>query len=106
MFLITACILGFSAGLVVPASTATEVPCNSGPPEPIQLRVLNGGDICFGGAVGVESVGLTISFMDSGGYYGNLFIQKNDQCVIQSFRRRQAVPVNAIVCAIEITPRP
>ena len=105
VFLITACILGFTAGLVAPASAATEVPCNSGPPEPIQLRVHNGGDICFGGSVGVESVGLTIAFMDSGGYYGNLFIQAHDQCVIQPFRRRSGSPVNAIVGAIEIEPR-
>jgi hypothetical protein len=45
----------------------TEVPCNSGPPAPIQLRVRNGGDICFGGTIGVESVGLDIAFMHSGG---------------------------------------
>jgi hypothetical protein len=85
---------------------AVEVPCNSGPPEPIQLRVQDGGDICFGGSPGVESVALTIAFMDSGDYKGNIFIQRNNQCVIQSFRPRRAIAVNAIVCAIEITEPP
>jgi hypothetical protein len=85
---------------------AVEVPCNSGPPEPIQLRVLDGGDICFGGSPGVESVALTIAFMDSGDYTGNIFIQRKDQCVIEPFRPRRATAVNAIVCAIEITEPP
>jgi hypothetical protein len=98
---------GAGRGQTRPADIqAGEVPCNSGPPEPIQLRVLDGGDICFGGSPGVESVALPIAFMDSGDYTGNIFIQTKDQCVIQAFRPRRATAVNAVVCAIEITERP
>lgn len=82
----------------------TEVPCNSGPPEPIQLRVVSGGDICFGDAPGSEGVGLDIAFMDSGGYHGNLLVQSKEQCVVIPFKPRRALAVNARVCAIEITP--
>lgn len=82
----------------------TEVPCNSGPPEPIQVRVYNGGDICFGGTVGVESVGLVASFADSGGYYGYFFIDNGSQCVVQYFVPNRVYTINAGLCAIEITP--
>lgn len=98
---------GAGRGQTHPTDIQTvEVPCNSGPPEPIQLRVLDGGDICFGGSPGVESVALPIAFMDSGDYAGNIFIQTGDQCVIQPFRPRRATAVNAVVCAIEITEPP
>lgn len=85
---------------------AGEVPCNSGPVEPIQLRVIDGGDICFGGPPGVESVGLPIAFMDSGDYTGNIIIQNGQQCTVQPFRPRRVRAVNATVCAIEITQPP
>jgi hypothetical protein len=98
---------GAGRGQTHPAGIQTvEVPCNSGPPEPIQLRVLDGGDICFGGSPGVESIALPIAFIDSGDYTGNIFIQTRDQCVIQTFRPRRAAAVNAVVCAIEITEPP
>lgn len=98
------CAVLMALTLAGPASAATEVPCNSGPPEPIQLRVHDGGDICFGGTVGIESVGLPIAFMDAGGYYGNLLINTGDQCVILPFRPREVRAVNAVVCAVEVTP--
>jgi hypothetical protein len=58
--------------------------------------VLDGGDICFGGSTGVESVARPIAFIDSGDYTGNLLINTEDQCVIQPFRPRRASAVNGI----------
>jgi allophanate hydrolase subunit 1 len=61
---------------------------------------LDRGDICFGGPNGLESVGLPVSFLDSGSYYGFVLIIDRDECIVRNFRARQVLAINAYVVSI------
>lgn len=90
--------------LATPAAAITEVPCDSGPPTPILLSVAPGNAICFGGTVGLESVGVYAEGLNGGGYYGYIYTDNGSQCIRQEFYPNETIGIFSYVCAIEITP--
>jgi hypothetical protein len=96
-----------SVGLAGTANAATVVPCDSGPPVPIIIEILPGGDnLCFGGRVGFVSVRAQVGAFDSGGYYGRIYFQteRGGEVLNAAFTPHDPAILNVFITAIEITP--
>jgi hypothetical protein len=84
----------------------TQVPCNSGPPAPIEFA---GQTVqkCFGGYVGTISTRFYASWMVPGGYFGNFtYVDNNGNTQRVWFRPTEFIGLNTFfpITSVTITP--
>jgi hypothetical protein len=85
----------------------TGVPCNSGPPAPIDFenwQYPGPSDTCFGGYVGHLSTNFGTDWIHAGGYYGKYTIENSNGDFVVLFRPGDSHTADGSILGVDITP--